>query len=81
MKVARTIGSPETFARAFGSMEKENIVLKYDFSSQVLKFTHAQKGLEIKPALNVNGANNQSWNILIKYATEYISGLHRFSRS
>ena len=80
MEVTRTIGNPESFMNAFCPRIKENVVLKYSFSDKYLKYPRNPKGIKIKPALNSSGENNNRWNQLITYASDYLRGIERYSR-
>lgn len=74
------LGNPQSFMNAYSPRNKENVVLKYDFGLNVLKYPRNPKGLIIRSALNVSGGNNNWWNELILYVSDYIKGNHRFSR-
>lgn len=80
MEITRTIGNPESFMNAFSPRIKTDVVLKYRFSNKCLKYPRNPRGLKIKPALNSNGENNNSWNKLISYASDYLRGNERYSR-
>ena len=74
MEITNTIGNPQSFMNAYSPRNKENVVLKYDFGLNVLKYPRNPKGLIIRPALNVSGGNNNWWNELILYVSDYIKG-------
>ena len=71
MEITSTIGSPQSFLDRYSPKKKEDVVLKYDFGTNSLKFRRNPMGIVIEPALNVSGENNNSWNERILYASDY----------
>ena len=80
MDITKTIGNPPSFMRTYSPKIKSDVILKFDFDKNVLKYTRNPKGLVIRPALNVDGANNEWWNRLVLYASDYKKGIQRYGR-